>query len=476
MPSKICSQCNSINESEKKLCISCGTAFNTQRLIGNEEQDEPIQDTYKIILLGIRPNQDASQVKTKLCTLLRASPEQIDKLLAVQNYILKKGLSIDIATRYKTAIEAAGCLCQIEPESNQLKSSSADSRITGEQQTSTLESPSNPQASFRYGETFQNASDKITDKLGLKKIEGFSLANFFSDVFVKHGPDEVERLLSVGAPETTPLLHPSMGYMPNPWIFFRVLSGTIIVYLIFLFAWNAYENINLVPGLIIVGSFAVPFSILILFFELNTPKNISIIKVVQLVIIGGAISLLFSLILFEVTPFLGLFGASAAGFIEEVGKLVALLFAIRTVKIGHYKYRLNALLLGAAIGTGFAAFESAGYALRIGLTNTDAMLSNIQLRGAMSPFAHIAWTAIAASAFWISRPHHNSSIDTMLSAKFLKLFLVPVSLHFIWNLPFEGPFMIKFIILGLVAWIVIISLVQSGLEEISSLTANNANN
>jgi RsiW-degrading membrane proteinase PrsW (M82 family) len=320
--------------------------------------------------------------------------------------------------------------------------------------------------------SIQGASNKITDKLGLDKIEGFSIHSFFSETFRHHESDEVERLLSVGTLDTTPLLSPEMGVMPNPWIFFRVLCGTVIVYLIFLFGWNRFENINLIPGLIIVGSFAVPFSVIILFFELNTPKNISIVRLVQLVMVGGAMSILLSLFIFEFSSFLGVFGDSAAGFVEEIGKLAAVIFVMKTVNSERYKYRLNALLIGAAIGAGFAAFESAGYALRIGILDTNEMLANIQIRGVMSPFAHVAWTAIATSAFWIVRSKFKTTWEALQSPEFIKLFAVPVMLHFVWNLPFEGPFMIKFIVLGFTAWVIIFSLVQSGLKEVYDETKN----
>jgi RsiW-degrading membrane proteinase PrsW (M82 family) len=317
--------------------------------------------------------------------------------------------------------------------------------------------------------TIQSLSDNITDKLGLEKIEGFSLSGFFSEALKKHHESEIEKILSVGTAQSTPKPNASMGNMPNPWLFFKVLSTTALAYFIFLFAWDEYKNIHLVPGLIMIGSFAVPLSVLILFFELNTPRNISIIKILELVILGGAISLLLSLFLYEVTPIFGVFGNSAAGIIEEAAKLGALLFVIRNVEKDRYKYRLNALLLGASIGTGFAAFESAGYALQIGLVDSHAMLSNIKFRGIMSPFAHIAWSAIAASAFWIAKQKHNNTIDTIQSKDFLKFFLVPVALHFTWNLPFEGPFMLKYFVLGFVAWVVIISLMQSGLKEMSTI-------
>jgi hypothetical protein len=74
-------------------------------------------------------------------------------------------------------------------------------------------------ATIREGKHFQTASDLITNKLGLEKIEGFSLSNFFSEVFRRHPPAEVENLFTVGSELTTPALHTSMGVMPNPWIF-----------------------------------------------------------------------------------------------------------------------------------------------------------------------------------------------------------------------------------------------------------------
>ncbi|MBM4210368.1 MAG: PrsW family intramembrane metalloprotease [Gammaproteobacteria bacterium] len=314
------------------------------------------------------------------------------------------------------------------------------------------------------------ASYFLTSKLGLEKIEPFSLSSFFSEVFKKHPKGEIENLFTVGSEITTPKLTAHMSVMPNPWIFFRIFMGAFLIYFIFLLSWKEYRNINVVPGLIITGSFAVPLAVLILFYELNTPRNVSIVRLIQLVFFGGTLSILLSLLLFDVTPLLGVFGASAAGFVEEAGKLAAVIIVLNYASADRYRYRLNALLFGAAVGAGFAAFESAGYALRIGLKDADAMLDNITLRGAMSPFAHVAWTAIAASAFWISRKKHKSIPDTLFSRDFLILFSAPVALHFVWNLPFTGIFLLKFWVLGAIAWVIIFSLIQSGLKEIAAMS------
>lgn len=426
-------------------------------------------ETFSVVFKGLRADFPAELAQENIARLFGATREQIHQLCAGGRTTVKNSVPLDVAQKYIEAIEKAGGACELIRNSQQIIP--APSLGNNEAPVAAVAAEQPTRQPPAYASSFQSASDTITEKLGLERIEGFSVTALFSEVFRKHDPEEIENLLSVGTSGTTPAVNSAMGVMPNPWIFFRVLVATIAAYLVFYYAWDRFENINVVPGLIIIGSFAVPFSVLILFFELNTPRNVSLIKVVQLVIVGGAISILLSLFLFELTPFLGVFGASAAGIVEEVGKLAALLFILRKAQPERYKYRLNALLLGAAVGAGFAAFESAGYALRIGLMDNDGMLANIQLRGAMSPFAHIVWTAIAASAFWAARSQHNSTWDTLQSATFLKIFAIPVCLHFVWNTPFEGPFMIKYIVLGFIAWVVVISLVQSGLREMAEASS-----
>jgi len=337
-----------------------------------------------------------------------------------------------------------------------------------------------PVANSQTSTPFQTASDTITSQLGLAKIEGFSLSNFFSEVFSKHAPDELERQLAVGSPDTTPALNLKMGVMPSPWIFFRIMGSTVILYFVFCFMFDKYKNDRMIPGIIMLGSFAVPFSVLILFFELNTPKNISISRVVRLLFIGAAISLLLTHMLNGPLNFLTTWwGDAAAGPIEEPAKILTLLIALRAVERGSYPYRLNALLLGAAVGTGFAAFETMGYALEIFKRDgVGAMIKNIELRALLSPFMHVAWTAIAASAFWIARPQCRDTWTTLCSAKFLRLFSVPVALHFCWNysqeyvVPTHPTWLWPIAgVIALVTWVVIISLIQSGLKEMSDIAS-----
>lgn len=316
------------------------------------------------------------------------------------------------------------------------------------------------------GSAMQSLVNRITDTVGLERLEGFSLKQLFSETLRHRDADEMERYVGVGTPETTPPLTTAMGQWPRPWLFLRALLFALGVYGLLLFGWIEFKNVNVVPALIIVGSFAVPLATLILFFELNTPRNVSILRVLQLVVLGGAVSILISLFLFRLTNLASTLGPPAAAFVEETGKLAALLVLARFAQQERYAFSLNGLLFGAAVGTGFAAFESAGYALRIGLQSTDAMLTNITLRGVLSPFGHIAWTAIAACAVWRVRAEGVALPQALFARRFLVLFAVPVVLHFTWNASFQLPLLLKYWGLGFLAYVVIFSLVQSGLREV----------
>ncbi len=313
----------------------------------------------------------------------------------------------------------------------------------------------------------QRIADNITDRLGLDRIEGFSARQLFSEVFKSRTPDELERYLAVGTPATTPALTEQMGQWPRPWLFLRALAFALLIYAPLYFGWTHYRNVNVLPALIMVGSFAVPLATVVLFFELNTPRNVSFVRVVQLVMLGGAVSILISLFLFDVTRLHRVLGAPAAGIIEELGKLAALVALARFARQEKYGYALNGLLFGACIGAGFAAFESAGYALRIGLAQgSQSMIDNITTRGLLSPFGHIAWTAIAACALWRVHALGKSLAERLLQKSFLALLGVSMALHFIWNTSWRPPLMLKYVLLGFIAYVVIFSLVQGGLNEV----------
>ena len=173
-----------------------------------------------------------------------------------------------------------------------------------------------------------------------KDLENLTLEDFFGGINKSHTVEEIEESLIVGTQFTTPKIEEISLDYPQPWLFFRLVTVSIVLFYAFVFAYYAFENINLVPGLIFSGSFAVPISTLFLFYEINIRRNVPLWQVLRLVLFGGILSMFIALILFQNTETLSnAFGASAAGIIEEPAKLGALLILMRgerTKKVSLY--------------------------------------------------------------------------------------------------------------------------------------------
>ncbi len=310
----------------------------------------------------------------------------------------------------------------------------------------------------------------IADEIGrIGRGEGlgdFSFKRFFGGIYKDHSEDEVEQSLIVGTATTTPSIEDVSLDYPQPWLFFRLITGSVILFYSFIAVYNQFENTNLLPGIIFTGSFAVPISTLFLFFELNIRRNVPILQVMRLVLTGGLLSLFVALVLFQnAFSFVGPQGSWIAGLLEESAKLIALRVLVKDNK--KYPYILNGLLLGAAVGCGFAAFESAGYALNLGMANIDSLVQIIQLRGVLSPFAHIVWTAIAGAALWRVQRGGEFSFGLLFKKEFFAPFLTVVFCHAIWNSGSIIPFWGKYVICGLIAWTLALSLLNLGIKQIA---------
>jgi protease PrsW len=314
----------------------------------------------------------------------------------------------------------------------------------------------------------RNFLDKIGDTLnsmaGTEKLEGFSLQEMFSETFSRRSAAEMEDYFIVGTERTTPKITEVQTGWPKPWLFMRFLLFFFVLYAGFVMAYQHFNNDNLVPGLIVMGASAMPLATLILFFELNTPRNVSIYRLVVLVGLGGITSLAISLFGYDITR-LNWLGASSAGIVEELGKLLALILIVRGTR---YKYILNGMLFGAAIGAGFACFETAGYAYRAARSGTaQDILSVLWLRGMLAPLMHVAWTAMVGAALWRVKGANPLSFSMFINPKFYRVLLFAMALHMLWNWhQLNPPFYLKEIVLGAAAWFVIWGLVQQGLRQV----------
>lgn len=315
------------------------------------------------------------------------------------------------------------------------------------------------------------AGSTVASIAGLRSVQRFSFADLLSETFTRRSPQEIEAYMSVGTRATTPPLSQLVPEWPRPWLFVRLMLGALVVALMLYVAVVVFNTPVGLPGLLMVSCFVVPLGVVLLFFELNVPRNVTLIYVLGLVLLGGVLSILVSVVLFKAFPELGsLVGASAAGLIEELGKLLAVVYATRRLSAVRYRYVLNGMLFGAAVGAGFAAFESAGYAMvtMLQAKSLAPALDVVLVRGWLSPFAHVLWTALTAGALWRVKGAHSYSGAMLADWRFVRVFIIAMLCHAVWNADIipTGPFLLKYWVLGAVGWMVALSLVQEGLEQV----------
>lgn len=320
-------------------------------------------------------------------------------------------------------------------------------------------------------EFLKSVAGTISEFTGTEHVQRGHVAGLFAEVFKRHPAEAEDAVFSVGLAGTTPTLTEIQAEPPSPWVYSRLLLSAVGAFGALWWMLEKFNNPRLLPGVILVGSFAFPVAMAVFFFECNRPRNISLFTFVKLFLWGGIYALFYSLILWDITDWFGdKIGPPIAGFVEEPGKLVAV---IVLASLPRYPWTLNGMCFGAAVGAGFAAFESAGYAFLAAAEGTDAMAGNIALRGMLSPFGHVVWTAVTAGAVWRVKGAAKFKFAMLADRRCLAPILVMVALHATWNSPLPAmfPFLLGYFVLGAMAWLVAIGMLLGGVREVSEAKA-----
>ncbi|HEX2806423.1 MAG TPA: PrsW family glutamic-type intramembrane protease [Kineosporiaceae bacterium] len=317
-------------------------------------------------------------------------------------------------------------------------------------------------------------TDRLADFAGVERLEGFRIRDLLSATFRRYSREEVEQHFATGLPGFTPPLAEIESGWPKPWMFVRLFAGTALLFAGFLLLTQLFGNANLLPGLILLGSFAVPLSIMVFFFEVNTPRNVSLYLVIHCMLVGSLISLAVTLLLTAVTSLLGPFiDPLLTGVVEEAAKLLAVFLITLRLQPQRYPWILNGVLFGAAIGAGFACFESAGYAFRYLVAqdgfDLGAAIQVIVVRGFLAPFGHVVWTALTAGALWRVKLDQRLVPRMLVHRRVLRMAVVVMALHAIWDFGYlDPPFLIKYLVLGAVAWLLAFGMLEAGLKQIKA--------
>jgi RsiW-degrading membrane proteinase PrsW (M82 family) len=119
------------------------------------------------------------------------------------------------------------------------------------------------------------------------------------------------------------------------------------------------------------------------------------------------------------------------GLIEELAKLLALVLVAWGIRLHTMR---DGMILGAAVGFGFAALESSGYALNALFTPRGLSLTNLVfaevLRGVLAPLGHGLWTGILGGVVFETAAGKGR---LGISRRLVLSYLLVSGLHALWD-------------------------------------------
>jgi protease PrsW len=215
----------------------------------------------------------------------------------------------------------------------------------------------------------------------------------------------------------------------RPWL--HTFLGGLGLWVATVVVTFATGNVNLVPTIILLGSFLVPVAFVTYAFG-QADQVVTAQRIFTAFVYGGVVGVLGASVL--ETAFLRQPSGPAylwVGLVEEAVKLAALWLVAR--RLPRYTMR-DGIVLGAAVGFGFAAFESAGYAFDALFSAGGPSLLNLVetevLRGILAPVGHGLWTAILGGTLFAVAARRGR---LRLSGAVLGSYVLVALLHGLWD-------------------------------------------
>lgn len=208
-----------------------------------------------------------------------------------------------------------------------------------------------------------------------------SLGDIFSDVFEHHTPEQTAKVFIAGTDLTTPKEDEMLSGWQKPFLFARFFAFTAVILALFYVLAIQFDHATGKVLMLILLPMLVPVSVLLLTWEMNVPRDISLMEVFKMVALGGVLSMIanFVLQLMGVNP-----STTWFGLVEEPAKLIVIILMLQQK---NRKYILDGVLIGMAVGTGFAVVETLEYVwsaftMAAATTSLNLMITELTQPGA----------------------------------------------------------------------------------------------
>jgi RsiW-degrading membrane proteinase PrsW (M82 family) len=233
--------------------------------------------------------------------------------------------------------------------------------------------------------------------------------------------------------ESVPRRVPLHRRVPLRWLVVLV-TGVALFGLVYAVLRDTGNPLYL-PSLLLLGAAVVPMTFITLIRELQVSSRISLAQVILGVVLGGVIgTVLAGQLEYEAARNLGSLPNPLVGLIEESSKLAV----VAAMLVGRKARGVDGLILGVAVGSGFAALETMGYGfvtLLLAKGNLAPVTDILMLRAVSAPGGHVAWTGLAAAALF-SAPHARRRWWGWV--RFLLVFAGVIALHAAWDATASG--------------------------------------
>ena len=346
-----------------------------------------------------------------------------------------------------------------------------------------------------------------------------SISDFFAHVFSAQPAGAGDKMFASGTSQTTPTPDRMLQEWNKPWLYGRVILFGILFELLCYFLFNKQGQPGGMYMFLTFGCLIVPLAVLIFYWEINIPRDIPLYKVLLIFFIGGMLSLIFTLLL--PSPFDGT-NFYVAPLTEEPGKVLALAIFVYMLDC---RYIFGGLLVGAAVGAGFAAFEDIYYVMDKSLMPTLYLLLNYLgnhlqdmaalinylpyyfkhdfnsippevLSGVIKPFfeatrtaiyelgsniletrslhtlgGHVTWAAIEGGALVMVKGNESFNAKHFVDPRFLAYLGSTMAMHAAWNYGFKLhplPYVddLVYVLLSIAAVLIAFTLIQRAVKQV----------
>ncbi|MBQ7706088.1 MAG: FHA domain-containing protein [Selenomonadaceae bacterium] len=330
-------------------------------------------------------------------------------------------------------------------------------------------------------------------------VNDVSIKDFFVNIFGSQPPGAGEKMFVSGTALTTPTPDKMLKEWNKPWLYARVILIGVLFWALCYFMFTQQNHPAGLYMLFSFGCLVFPLAVLIFYWEINIPRDIPIYRVIMIFFVGGMLSLIFTILLPQSEG-----PAYLAPLTEEPGKVLVIVLFIYWLEP---KYIFGGLLIGAAVGAGFAAFEDIWYVLgkTIRLTVAEIMkymsanpnaspeslihifenfhqyvykigIDTLIARSVGTLAGHVTFAAIEGGALVMAKGKDNLGAKHFFDVRFLAYFGSAMAMHAAWNysgenesfrlhpLPYIGD--VTFLIITVAAIFIAFSLIQRAVAQV----------